>query len=89
MPGGICRLGAVYMPLKGLVDIDNERKRLQTQLDKASGELQRVTAKLENIDFVSRAPKDVVERQTARKQELQDNSRKIEKLIATLTDCAE
>jgi len=89
MPGGISKLGAVYMPLKGLVEIEAERGRLQTQLDKVSMDLQRVTAKLGKMDFVNKAPKEVVERQTARKQELQEDSRKLEKLIATLTESAD
>jgi len=84
MPGSICKLGAVYMPLKGLIDIESERKRLQTQLDKVDLDLQRAVAKLENMDFVNKAPKEVVEKQAARKEELQESGKKLERLIATL-----
>ena len=85
MPSGISKLGTIYMPLKGLVDIENEVKRLTGQLDKVSGDLDRVNRKLENESFVSKAPAAVVDKQRARKQELRENSDRLERLIDTLS----
>jgi len=86
MPSEIGTLGTVYMPLKGLVDIDAERERLAGQLAKTEGDLKRVTAKLENQGFVSNAPPPVVEKQRARKQELLQKREKLTRLVAILSE---
>jgi valyl-tRNA synthetase len=38
------------------------------------------------MDFISKAPKEVVERQRTRKKELLEKSEKLKKLLATLTE---
>jgi valyl-tRNA synthetase len=86
MPSGLSGLGTIYMPLEGLIDVEAERKRLSAQLEKISTELKRVTAKLQNMAFVQKAPKEVVDRQHARKAELVEKTKKLEGLIATLSD---
>ena len=59
----------LYMPLAELVDLDKERERLQKELQKAEGDLQRANQKLGNESFVSKAPEHVVnvEREKAEK----------------------
>jgi len=85
MPSGVSELGTVYMPLEGLVDAAAEVKRLSGQLAKLTADLERVTSKLENTDFVGRAPEDVVNRQREQKQELFDKSSKLKRLMETLS----
>jgi valyl-tRNA synthetase len=85
MPSGISRIGAVYMPLEGLIDVDAEIRRLTVQLEKDAGELARTRSKLANIDFVSKAPPAVVERQNARERELVESSRKLDQMVQTLS----
>lgn len=86
MPSGISKLGTIYMPLNGLIDIDAETQRLSTQLAKMTGALETVNSKLENMNFMDKAPKDVVDKQRARKQELVDKSEKLKRLIETLSE---
>jgi valyl-tRNA synthetase len=50
----------VVLPLAGLLDVDAERARLRGQADQAESEVQRLTAKLANEQFRSRAPQEVV-----------------------------
>ncbi|NLB29168.1 MAG: valine--tRNA ligase [Clostridiales bacterium] len=50
-----------YMPLAELVDLGAERARIAKELEKARADLQRVTSKLENESFVSKAPENVVQ----------------------------
>ena len=85
MPSGVSKLGTLYMPLAGLVDVEAEVERLSRQLEKVAGDMQRATAKLENANFVSKAPPEVVEKQRARKQELLENSEKLKRLVDTLS----
>ena len=85
MPSGISRLGAIYMPLEGLIDVDAEIRRLNAQLEKEAHELQRTRAKLANSDFVGKAPAEVVERQRTRERELLENSQKLDRMVHTLS----
>ena len=50
----------LYVPLEGVVDLAEERERLQRALDRARGELRRAEAKLGNAAFVARAPDALV-----------------------------
>jgi valyl-tRNA synthetase len=50
----------VVLPLAGVIDLAAERVRLSKERDKAASEAQKVTRKLENADFVRRAPEEVV-----------------------------
>ena len=50
----------VVLPLEGLVDITTERARLVKERDKLSSEAKKISQKLENADFIARAPEEVV-----------------------------
>ena len=50
----------VIVPLEGLVDLDEEIKRLEKAVEKAEKELSGFSRRLENESFVSNAPEDVV-----------------------------
>jgi len=56
----------VLIPLKGLVDVEEELARLHRQLERESGELQKSEAKLGNSRFVENAPEAVVEQERQR-----------------------
>ncbi|MBT8038944.1 MAG: valine--tRNA ligase [Xanthomonadales bacterium] len=56
----------VLIPLKGLVDVDEELARLNKQLDKESAELKKSKGKLGNRRFVDNAPEAVVEQERER-----------------------
>ena len=49
------------MPLEGLIKIEDEIKRLEADASKLQKEVDRVTKKLANENFVSKAPEAVVE----------------------------
>ncbi len=50
----------IVLPLEGLIDIAAERARLVKERDKLSIEAEKISQKLGNSDFVSRAPEVVV-----------------------------
>jgi valyl-tRNA synthetase len=50
----------VVLPLAGTIDLDAERVRLTRERDKAAAEAAKLAKKLDNADFVARAPEDVV-----------------------------
>jgi valyl-tRNA synthetase len=49
------------LPLKGLIDIEAERARLDKEIAKADADIKRVDAKLSNEKFVANAPEEIVE----------------------------
>jgi valyl-tRNA synthetase len=70
----------IYVPLAGIIDLDEERRRLEKEIGKAEQELAALKQKLENANFVTRAPQEVVDQHrarihelTARKAKMQEN----------------
>jgi len=51
----------VILPLAEVIDLAVERVRLAKERDKAAGEARKLAEKLGNVDFVRRAPEEVVE----------------------------
>uniref|UniRef100_UPI0026C6E968 histone H1-like repetitive region-containing protein n=1 Tax=Corallococcus coralloides TaxID=184914 RepID=UPI0026C6E968 len=68
----------IYVPLAGLVDLDAERDRLKKEIARAEQELASLQRKLDNPNFVARAPPDVVEKDKARVTELQERTVKLQ-----------
>ena len=85
MPSAVRELGTIYMPLEGLIDIEAEKGKLAGQLKKIEQDLRRVTGKLENEEFVGKAPPHVVQRQEEIKQDLINRREKLEHLAEMLT----
>ena len=85
MPSSLVRLGTIYLPLEGLVDVAAEAARVKGELDKARGFLKGVEAKLGNAGFVAKAPAAVVEQQRAKQAELTETIAKLEKLYQAFT----
>jgi valyl-tRNA synthetase len=56
----------ILMPLKGLVDIEEELTRLGKQLERETADLRKSEGKLGNRRFVDNAPADVVEQERQR-----------------------
>jgi valyl-tRNA synthetase len=57
------------LPLKGVVDLGAERTRLEKELGKVEADIKRVDAKLNNADFLARAPEEVVEGEREKRDE--------------------
>jgi valyl-tRNA synthetase len=51
----------IYLPLKGLIDLDKEIARLNKEIANMDKEIKRLEGKLNNQGFISKAPADVVE----------------------------
>jgi valyl-tRNA synthetase len=57
---GVVGTVQVIIPLKGVVDIEVVRAKLEKSLQKAEAEAESLTARLSNSKFVDKAPADVV-----------------------------
>jgi len=71
----------VYVPLEGILDLTQERDRLQKEMAKTSKDIETFSRKLLNKDFIDKAPKAVVAKDTAK---LADLKVKHEKLAQSL-----
>ena len=56
----VCEGAEAFIPLASLVDLDEERARLEKEIERMRGEVARADAKLSNEKFISRAPEAVV-----------------------------
>ena len=59
-----------YVPLKGLIDLEKEMERINKEIDKAEQEIQKIKTLLSDNNFIARAPKEAIEKQSARQKEL-------------------
>jgi valyl-tRNA synthetase len=74
----------VFVPLEGLVDLDEERDRLQSRIDELESGLAIINKKMDNPNFVARAPQDVVARERERQADLQGQVEKLKESLAEL-----
>ncbi|MBS3948588.1 MAG: valine--tRNA ligase [Dethiobacter sp.] len=59
----------IYLPLAGLLDLAQERQRLEKELKNMDAELDRCRAKLQNEAFLSKAPAQVVDGERVKEAE--------------------
>ena len=71
----------VAVPLRGLVDVEEEEKRLLKEIGKLDKDIEFLSKKLTNPSFVERAPADVVDKE---REKLAEFSQKKEVLLASL-----
>ena len=68
----------IFIPLKGVIDISIEIERLKKQLDAYNGRLKNVNNKLNNDNFINRAPTDIIENEKRKQSDYQLTIKKIE-----------
>ena len=72
------------LSVKGLIDIPAERVRLAKDIAAYADNAARTAKKLDNADFISRAPEDVVEENRARLAEAEQAKTRLEGVLARL-----
>ena len=51
----------IFLPLKGLIDLNKEIERLNTKINDIKARMDNVKRKLDNSSFIDKAPKKIVE----------------------------
>ncbi len=72
------------LPLGGIIDFAAERVRLDKEIAKLAAEEKKIEAKLDNADFMRRAPDDVIEEQRERLAEAQGRRAKLDIALSRL-----
>ena len=72
--------------MKGVIDVDAERARLEKQLDKVNVDLARTNGKLGNEKFVNNAPVDVVTKEKLRAADFEKTITQLNEQLEKLAD---
>lgn len=75
----------IFIPLMGLIDIDSEKERLQNQINDMTGRLNAVNGKLNNENFVGRAPEEVVNHEREKHSKYSSALEKLEENLKSLS----
>ena len=60
----------VMVPLAGLIDVEGEKVRLGKEIEKKKADLKRVRSKLDNPNFMGKAPAEVVAKEEAKARDV-------------------
>jgi valyl-tRNA synthetase len=74
----------IFVPLKGLIDVQKERARLGKERERVFQEIERVEKKLANGAFIQKAPAHVLEKERAKNEELRKVLEKLDASLAKL-----
>ncbi|MDQ0244630.1 valyl-tRNA synthetase [Bacillus fengqiuensis] len=74
----------LILPLEGLINVEEEIKRLEKELDKWNKEVERVQKKLSNQGFIAKAPANVIEEERKKEADYVEKRTSVEARIAEL-----
>ena len=71
----------IFLPLDGIIDLEEQVSRLQGEMDKAKGGLKKYESKLANKSFADHAPAEVVADVQEKAQDLRDKIESIQQSL--------
>ena len=74
----------IFIPLKDIMNITEEIARLEKKLNKINSEFNVIFKKINNKDFLSRAPEDIVKKERDKAADLRDIKERLENNLKTL-----
>ena len=83
-PSSLVAAGAVFLPLKGLIDVEAEKAKLLKQQKELQGWIRSSEAKLSNERFISKAPAKVVEEAKAYLADLKEKLARVEEALSRM-----
>ena len=75
----------ILIPLEGIIDIEFERKRCEKKLNQIKNELDSMKNRLKNKEFITKAPKDVVENLRSQSENMIQEKMKMEEQVKILS----
>ncbi|MFQ6031306.1 MAG: valine--tRNA ligase [Candidatus Zixiibacteriota bacterium] len=75
----------IFVPLEGLIDLEQERLRLEKELSKVTALLDKTNKKLSNEDFLKRAPQNIIEKEKTKRENYQKMVEKLNKNLEEIT----
>ncbi len=83
-PSMLVNAGLIYLPLKGVVDLEAEKAKLHKQQKELQGWMKGLEGKLKNPGFLAKAPPQLVENTKAQLAEMQEKLKRVEDALKTL-----
>jgi valyl-tRNA synthetase len=74
----------IFVPLRGLVDVEEEEKRLTKEIGKIGKDIEFLATKLENPSFVERAPAEVVAKEREKLAEFANKKQVLEESLVKI-----
>ncbi len=85
----VLRSGAeLFLPLADVIDLDRERVRLRTELERIGGMRESTRQRLDNEGFVARAPEAVVQKEREKLDSLVEQAEKLARTLQALEGAA-
>ena len=81
---GVIPGAEIFIPLEGLINVDGERQRLSKELGNLKTQLEKLSRKLANADYLANAPKDVVDRDRGKKVDFENRVEKLNQNLEQL-----
>lgn len=81
---GVWKYGEFGLDLQGAIDYRTERERLQKELDRIRGDIDKIVKKISSHDFITRAPEAVVAENKARHAELFERLERVQSNLTKL-----
>lgn len=75
----------IYLPLAGMVDLDAERVRLQKELAHIEEGIARSQKLLDNQEFITKAPAEIVQKESDKLESLQEQAETLRDRLKTLS----
>jgi valyl-tRNA synthetase len=72
------------LPLQGIIDIDAEKQRLVREAEKALSEAQKIKARLDDANFVARAPEEIIDENRDRLVEHEARAQRLKEALTRL-----
>ena len=83
-PSQLANIGTIYLPLAGLLDIEEEKKKLNKQKEDLSKWIKSSEAKLSNERFLAKAPEQVIADAKTQLEDLRGKLARVEELLNAL-----
>ena len=74
----------IIIPLEGLINPEEERIRLQKELTKLENEIKIISSKLDNKQFIAKAPAEVIHKEKKKIEDVENKKKMLEKSILNL-----
>ena len=71
----------LFMPLEGVIDLKQERERISAEVQRLNGQLKGVRGKLQNRNFLDRAPEPVVAREREKEASFREQMEKLQEKL--------
>ncbi len=76
--------GEIIIPLEGVIDVERERTRMRTEIERLDGLVMGVEKRLANDKFVANAPEEVVQKERDKAAQMGDQASKLREKLAGL-----